>query len=288
MIVVALDGGVGNQLFQYAAARALALRLGVPVGLDRRWYEGRSDRHYALDRFAIVSEPVDPRLLPFRDGKILGRLLGGLGGRLSTYRETGLVFDPAVNGLLDGTYLRGVFQSERYFADQEAALRHDLAFADPPDADNRTMLAEIGGSLSVSLHVRRGDYVSSPKIASVHGAVGLDYYARAAALIAERAGADPLVFVFSDDPAWAGENLRLGFPMRIVDHNGERATEDLRLMAACRHHILANSSFSWWGAWLNPSADKIVVAPRPWFRDPALDDSTIVPDSWIRLAAGGG
>ena len=286
VIVVGLDGGIGNQLFQYAAARALALRLGVAVGLDTRWYAGRTDRYYALDRFAISPAAVDPGTLPFRDGKRLGRLLSGFGGRLSVYRETGLAFDPAVLGLPDGTYLRGVFQSELYFADQEPALRRDLAIVDPPDADNRAVLAEIGASHAVSLHVRRGDYVSNPKIASVHGTVSEDYYRRAAALIAERSGADPRLFVFSDDPAWAQANLDLGFPMRVVDHNGaDRASEDLRLMAACRHHVLANSSFSWWGAWLNPSADKIVVAPRPWFRDSALDDSTIVPERWIRLEA---
>lgn len=288
MIVVALNGGVGNQLFQYAAARALALRLGVPLGLDRRWYEGHKHRSYALDRFAVSAAPVDPGLLPFRDGKILGRLLSGLGGRLRVFRERGLAFDPAVLALPDGTYLRGVFQSEAYFADQEAALRSDLAFADPPDAANRATLAAIAAGLAVSLHVRRGDYAADPKIASVHGSVGLDYYRRAVELVAARAGGDPLVFAFSDEPAWAAENLRLGFPMRIVDHNaGGAATEDLRLMAACRHHVLANSSFSWWGAWLNPSPDKIVVAPTPWFRDAALDASTIVPERWLRLPAGG-
>ncbi len=285
MIVAALTGGVGNQLFQYAAARALALRRGVPVGLDTRWYGGRKGRDYALGGFAIRTEPVDPRLLPFRDGKILGRLLAGVGGRLRVYRETGLAFDPAVIDLPDGTYLRGVFQSERYFADREAEIRGDLAVAGPPDAKNRAVLAEIGDGLSVSLHVRRGDYVANPKIASVHGSVALDYYARAAALIAGRTGGDLRVFVFSDDPAWAVANLKLGVPVRIVDHNGDRATEDLRLMAACRHHIIANSSFSWWGAWLNPSPDKLVVAPEPWFRDPGLDAGTIVPERWIRLPA---
>ena len=224
--------------------------------------------------------------LPFRDGSVLGRLLSGRGGRFRIYREKGLAFDPRVLSLPDGTYLRGVFQSERYFADQEGTLRRDLAFADPPDTQNDAMLAEIGENLSVSLHVRRGDYASDPKIASVHGTLTLDYYRRAAALVAAHVGSDPLFLVFSDDPAWVAENLRLGFPTRIVDHNaGGPATEDMRLMAACRHHILANSSFSWWGAWLNRSAEKIVVAPRPWFRDATLDDNTIVPERWIRLPA---
>ncbi len=286
MIVVALGGGVGNQLFQYAAGRALAARLGVPLAVDRRRFEARDWPIYALDSFAIDVVPADPASLPFREGRVLGRLLSRLGGRYRTYRESGLAFDPAVPALPDGTYLRGNFQCERYFADHDAVIRRDLAFAHPPDADNRAMLETIGRSLAVSLHVRRGDYVSDPRANRVHGTMEPDFYRRAAELVAERVGGDPTFFVFSDDPAWAAENLRLGFPMQVVAHNGrERATEDLRLMAACRHHILANSSFSWWGAWLNPSPDKIVVAPQPWFRDPAMDESTIVPERWLRLGA---
>ena len=287
MIVVALTGGLGNQLFQYAAGRALALRRGVSVGLDRRWYEGgRGDRHYALDNFAISVSEVDLRSLPFRDDKILGRLLAGRGGRFGLFHERGLTFDPSVLDLPDGTYLSGVFQSESYFADQEAALRRDLSFAAAPDDANRAILSEIDRTQSVSLHIRRGDYVSNPKIAAVHGTLTQDYYARAAGLVAKQAGGDPVFFVFSDDPPWAADHLHLGFPLRILDHNlGARSAEDLRLMAACRHHILANSSFSWWGAWLNPRADKIVVAPKPWFRDASLDDSAIVPDRWVRLPA---
>ena len=287
MIVTALFGGIGNQLFQYATARALALRLGVPVGLDRRWFNGSKEREYALDRFTIADAPVDPRMVPARVGKLPSRLLSHyLRGSLRIYREKGLAFHPRVLRQRDGTYLHGYFQCECYFADQEAALRRDLAFAEPPSIDSRPVLAEISGSLAVSLHVRRGDYVSNPKLSSLFGIVTPDYYARAAELIAQRAGGEPHFFVFSNDPAWTAENLRLGFPTRIVDHNGgSRATEDLRLMAACRHHILANSSFSWWGAWLNPSAEKIVVAPQPWFRDPSLDSSTIVPERWVRLPA---
>jgi hypothetical protein len=287
MIVVALTGGLGNQLFQYATARALALRRGASLGLDRRWYEGgRGDRHYALDSFAISASPFDRGSLPFRDDKILGRLLAGRGGRFRIFHERGLTFDPSVLDLADGTYLSGVFQSEGYFADQETLLRRDLSFVTATDDANRAILAEISHRLSVSLHIRRGDYASNPRIAAVHGTLRQDYYARAADLVAERAGGDPAFFVFSDDPPWVADHLHIGFPLRILDHNpGTRAADDLRLMAACSHHILANSSFSWWGAWLNPRADKIVVAPKPWFRDPSLDDSTIVPDRWLRVQA---
>ena len=121
---------------------------------------------------------------------------------MRVHREAGLAFDPRpLTELPDGTYLRGVFQSERYFADQEETIRRDLAFVDPPDAANRAVLEEIGESLAISLHVRRGDYVADPKIASVHGTVALDYYVRAAALIAARTGGEPRILVFSDDPA---------------------------------------------------------------------------------------
>jgi len=285
MIVVELVGGLGNQLFQYAAGRALAARLGVPLALDRRWFAGGASRGYALDCFAITAGDADPALLPMREGKILGRLLSRLGGKLAIHREAGLAFDPAVTRLPDNSYLRGNFPSERYFADQEVLIRREFTFAGEPDAPNAALLDEIAKTNAVSLHIRRGDYVANPKIAKVHGTVDLGFYTRAMAWIAERVS-DPTVFVFSDDPAWARTNLALTHPTRIVDLNGpEQPAADMRLMAACRHHILANSTFSWWGAWLNPSPQKIVVAPEPWFRDPALDSRDIVPKRWVKLPA---
>jgi hypothetical protein len=289
VIAVALGGGIGNQLFQYSAARALAARLGVPLGIDGRRFEGRGWPVYALDRFSIDTAPIDPGALPFREGRVLGRLLSRFGGRFAVYREAGLTFDPAVPFLPDGTYLRGVFASERYFVDQEAVIRRDLAFVNPPDTDNRAVLARISETTAVSVHVRRGDYVTNRRANQVHGTVETDFYRRAADYVAKRSDNDITCFVFSDDPGWAAENLKLGYPMQVVSGNSpEQGVEDLRLMASCRHHILANSTFSWWGAWLNPSADKITVAPTPWFRDPSVDDSTIVPECWISLPASFG
>jgi hypothetical protein len=140
--------------------------------------------------------------------------------------------------------------------------------------------AEISAANAVSLHIRRGDYVSNAKFNAAHGTCDLDYYARAAAFVAERVG-DPVIYAFSDDPAWVAENLKLPFEMRFVDHNdGSTAHEDLRLMATCKHHIIANSSFSWWGAWLNPLKDKVVAAPTQWFADPAKSNPDILPQSW--------
>ena len=285
VIAVAVGGGIGNQLFQYAAARALALRLGVPLTVDSRHFRGRTWPRYALDGFPIENAPIEESLLPpvRRDAWRRFRALFA-GSRFTVFDETQFRFDESVLALSDWTYLRGYFQSEKYFADCIRELRRDLAFSPPRDVENRDVLSEIAATLAVSLHVRRGDYVTNPRANRVHGTIDAEFYRDAAALIAARCGATPTFFIFSDDPDWVSANLDIGFPVRVVRHNGvERAADDLRLMAACRHHILANSSFSWWGAWLNPSPEKIVVAPRRWFRDPAKDDSDLVPETWIRL-----
>jgi Glycosyl transferase family 11 len=287
VIAVALGGGVGNQLFQYATARALALRLAVPLMVDDRQYRRRSWPVYALEAFAIAAAPPDEKLLPRYDHGFwpgLAVRFLGRGGRFRIFSEAGFAFDETVLSLHDWTYLRGNFQSPLYFVDQETTLRRDLAFVAPMDAANHAVADEIAGTMAVSLHIRRGDYVTNPRANRVHGTVDLDFYARAAELIASRCDSTPTFFVFSDDPAWVAENLKLRFAVRPVVHNHpERGTEDLRLMALCAHHIVANSSFSWWGAWLNPASDKIVVAPRGWFRDPTKDVGALMPPEWIRL-----
>lgn len=280
MIVVRLVGGLGNQLFQYAAGRALALRLGVGLGLDTRFYAGKRRGQYALDAFAVRTDPLDGIALPPSD-----RALGGIIRRFektpfSVFREGNATFDPTVPALPDWTYLEGYFQSDRYFADHADTIRRDLAVLPPPTPPNADMAERIAGSCAVSVHVRRGDYVTNRKVAARLGALDPTYYRHAADYIAERL--DPVFFLFSDDPDWAEANLRFDNPVVVV-RQPDPAYEDLRLMAACRHHIIANSSFSWWGAWLNSLSDKIIVAPRMWFRDPAIDTSTIVPSGWVTL-----
>jgi hypothetical protein len=265
----------------------LALRLAVPLMVDNRQYRRRNWPVYALDAFAIAAAPPDQKLLPRYDHGfwpgLVGRLLGP-GGHFRVFSEEGFAFDETVLSIPDWTYLEGNFQSPLYFVDQETTLRRDLAFTAPMDAANSAVADKIAGTMAVSLHIRRGDYVTNPRANRVHGTVDLDFYVRAAELIASRCDGTPTFFLFSDDPAWVAANLKLRFPVRPVAHNSpEKGTEDLRLMALCRHHIIANSSFSWWGAWLNPTPGKIVVAPRAWFRDPVKDNSALIPQEWIRL-----
>ena len=192
-------------------------------------------------------------------------------------------FDPEVASLPDGVCLEGYWQSERYFAQVADRVRHDLTLEKPPAGRDAELLAEIAAGNAVSLHVRRGDYVTDPAASATHGVCPLDYYRRAIAFIAERV-ADPVFFLFSDDPEWTRANLDLGGAATLVDHNGpDRGHEDLRLMSHCDHHIIANSSFSWWGAWLDPRPQKMVVAPRQWFRDASKDTSDLIPESWVQL-----
>jgi hypothetical protein len=287
MIVTKLVGGLGNQMFQYAVGRALALRRGAELRIDRRSFAEYKLHAYGLDCFRAEVQDAPPEALPALGGegfvrRSIRRL--GLGTRLRTYHEPDFAFHPEVLALPDDTYLEGYWQSERYFADVADAIRADFQVARPPSAENAQWLQMVASTPSVSLHVRRGDYVSNATSSLVHGACSIDYYGRAIAWYRERLG-EPVFFVFSDDPAWVREHLPFGASRHHFVANNDASTnyEDLRLMAACRHHIIANSTFSWWGAWLNPSPDKQVVAPLRWFRTDAIPEQDVVPAVWVRL-----
>ena len=159
------------------------------------------------------------------------------------------------------TYSSGYWQSERYFKDIEGVLRRDLTITLPPSAESKEVAERIQNSESVGIHVRSYKEISRENAGIF---LGRGYYHRAVGSIAERV-TDPHFFCFSDDPAWVKENLRISYPMVIVDCNNGKgydgAVEDLWLMSRCSHHIIANSTFGWWGAWLNPSEGKIVVMP---------------------------
>jgi hypothetical protein len=199
------------------------------------------------------------------------------------YREPHFEFDPAVPELQAPCYLDGYWQSERYFSDIAGVLRRDFTARAPLNRQNEALAAGIDVVNAVSLHVRRGDYVDDPTTNRFHGICSPDYYERALAFIIARAGM-PELFVFSDDQQWARANLRFSVPMTFIDANPpDRGHLDMYLMARCRHNIIANSSFSWWGAWLNPSSEKIIVAPQRWFSNSGHDTRDLIPPSWARL-----
>jgi Glycosyl transferase family 11. len=180
-------------------------------------------------------------------------------------------------------YLVGNWQSEKYFADYADTIREDLTLRMPPAGRNAAAAERISAIQSVAVHVRRGDYVSRPVTNRFHGTCGLDYYERAVAFL-EDAYPDLRYYVFTDDPEWVRARMCLSVPFLVCDRNRpSEAHLDLYLMSLCRFHVIANSTFSWWGAWLSTRPDKQVVAPHRWFAgaDPArypTDD--LIPSSW--------
>lgn len=280
-IYTRLFGGAGNQLFQYAAGRTLADTLGCDLILDSRYVAGSKDRGDCFAHFSDARFTRSATLPPTKSDGVLRYGLWRLFGRTPRfYRESGLGFDTRLMRQPADTYLHGYWQSERYFAPIAEQLRKDLNFTTPLNSANIDMAAQIASARTpVSLHVRRGDYLAG----DTYAACPPDYYRAAAAHLSAQLG--PLTcFVFSNDPAWARDNLNLGHDTIVVDINDESTGHfDLHLQSLCAHHVIANSTFSWWAAWLNGAADKQVVAPKHWFAKPGLDNPDLCPPSWIRL-----
>lgn len=291
-VVTRLAGGLGNQMFEYAAGRCAADSLGVPLYLDTSLLEYRAPgmahtaRDFALDAFQIRAQPVPPLLLAAlqsREHSIAFRLLKKIWPAVCPVRflednhwMPGRPWPASGRPL----YMRGYWQDEKYFQ----AIRSQLCHADftPAQAVPPAVAAlrdAIKKQPCISVHVRRGDYVTNPRAAAFHGTCGPEYYARAASILSQRTGVAHF-FLFSDDMEWAAKHLELPGPTTCVQP-GEKteAHWELWLMQQCDHHIIANSSFSWWGAWLNDAPGREVVAPLHWF---ANQRSHIAPAKWIR------
>lgn len=291
MIITRLNGGLGNQLFQFAAARALSIHHQQPLLIDNRAFQVDGFRKFCLPLFmAEILVPSDTiegqQILPPPRNHWIAFLKWRLtnGRTLQYIREKSLQFNPEILKAGPHCYLHGYWQSEQYFQHVAQQIRSDLTIRVKPAGENPEWLKRIASCVSVSVHVRRGDYVLDPKASRVHGTCSVEYYRRAAVELADRNSESPTFFVFSDDPHWAKENLHLPFTTYYLNHNDDcHHYEDLRLMTACRHHIIANSSFSWWGAWLGCNPDRIVIAPGIWFKDPSRSDQSLIPAKWIRL-----
>lgn len=290
-VITRLMGGLGNQMFQYAAGHALATRLGVPLLLDRSFLDQRgpqvtwTQRAFELNAFQLdpvfaKADLVD-RILRRSNSRLL-RLLPSPGlSQWRHFREKDKTFDPAFEKVSSPVLIDGFWQSERYFQHIGDALRTELFVPrSAPSEQNAMHAARISTGTSASLHVRLGDYVSNPEAARYHGVCSWDYYREAATWLVEQRGVDHF-HIFTDTPEIVRNTLQLPFPHTVIAHNtGAAAAWDLWLMRQARHHIVANSSFSWWGAWLDPRPDKVVIAPRIWLAgDPRPND--IIPPTWI-------
>lgn len=294
MIVTKLQGGHSNQLFQYATGRSLAMRLGVDLFMDRQWFgaiaEGDTRRVYELDGYTFEQKFIGPESFTLAEAadrlSQLRRVLRRTPRKplLEHHRQQGNGFDEAVLRLPDDSYLEGWWQDERYFTEIRQTLLEEIELKDPMTAIDAERLRQIRAGVSVSVHVRRGDYVSNAATRAFHGVLGGSYYEAALECIVQLTGERALeLFVFSNDIAWCKQELELGYPTTFID-SGNSGAEDMRLMKHCRHHVVANSSFSWWGAWLSDHPGKVVVAPKNWFNDATANAETeIVPAGWVRI-----
>ena len=292
MILVKLRSGLSNQMFQYAAARRLAAVHSTSVRIDTGWYDdippGATPRTYELHKLQITGTRASRWETIGTDGvrntpkhELPVAFYRKVRPRYRFMAERHFHFDPDVLDLPDNVCLFGYWISESYFADAAHIIRHEFRFRSPPTPENEKWVARLIETDSVAIHVRRGDYASDPTVAANHGLCGVEYYRRAVDLMRSRVS-DPRFFVFSDDLDWARDNLRLGDDAEFVSHNrGAASHEDLRLMGLARHNIIANSSFSWWGAWLNRNESKVVLAPERWMNDPSFDTRDVLPPGWI-------
>ncbi len=291
MIITRIIGGLGNQMFQYAVGRALSISRRLPLYLDISSYR-HYRRHQGFElqcvfncNASLASTKDVYSVLGWRAMPIIKNLISRIDFSIlhtdSFVVEPHLHYWPGICNVPDRVYLQGYWQSEKYFSDTASVIRSDFTFKQPMSAVNAAWAKKISSCISVSLHIRRGDYASHARTYVTHGLCSLDYYHAAVGYVAERTR-EPEFFVFSDDISWARDNLKLNYRCHYLDHNqGKESYNDMRLMSLCRHHIIANSTFSWWGAWLNPCEEKIVVAPARWFASGARID--LIPEGWVQI-----
>jgi len=265
MIVTKLQGGLGNQMFQYAIGKQIAIRNNTELVLDTTHFNYDRKRTYELHKFNITDKVAQ---LNFSHN-------------CNVITENSQCFNEQILNVKDNCYLSGFWQSEKYFKGIREILLN--AFSLKGYSNRFHDYAYAIDSNTVSIHVRRGDYVSEPHTNSFHGVCPIEYYQEALRSLSHINVSK--ILIFSDDIQWVKDNLNLSTYSEQIGVEQLSNEEDMMLMSKCSHNIIANSSFSWWGAWLNNNPEKIVIAPKNWF-GPAgshLNANDIYCEKWIRL-----
>lgn len=289
MIIVRLLGGQGNQMFQYAMGRAIAYQRKDLLKLDISEFAQNKLRKYALSHFKIQEHIATP----FEMNEILEQSRSHIPRSLQTfvnriipyykrplYREQNFHYDPYVWNAPPNVIFSGYWQTERYFKQIENIIRQDFQLKDIPDELNHEMANLMQVSDSISLHVRRGDYVTNPVTHEFHGLCSPKHYQKAIQIVQDKID-NPVFFVFSDDMEWVKQNMNIPCKCYYITNNtAKKDYLDMWLMSQCKHHIIANSSFSWWGAWLGGLDDSLTIAPKKWFQDPHIETRDLLPEPW--------
>lgn len=294
MIIIQLQGGLGNQMFQYAFARILAKRNSVTLKFDKSFFDTFSNeqeytpRNFELGIFENESMQASSKeIIKLTRLSFINKIKKKLGFyyKSNIYLEPSLDFHPEALLIKVPVYIKGYFQSYKYFENHEDLVRETFSFPiESLDDRNKTLLSKLQSETTISVHIRRGDYVTNTKTQQFHGNCSLEYYSNAIALLASKTEEFTLVF-FSDDGPWVKEQFEaLPYSKLFIDNNTDQNSWiDLFLMSSCSHNIIANSSFSWWAAYLNKQPDKIVIAPKKWYADSERNTNDLIPPQWIRL-----
>lgn len=291
MVNIVLSGGLGNQMFQYAAAKALAKRLKTDLTLDDHTFGRKTEattRCFELHVFNI-DYPVKPTL----KGRFLVKIHPFVQTHRAFFRKFGfftdtyaILYQPDFEELKGNITMFGYFQNEQYFSNIASDLRNDFTFRKPLTDKNLALAEKIKSGNAISVHIRRGDYLTNRNAVSNFVTCDISYYIEVIEYISSHTD-NPEFYVFSDDPDWVKNNINfVNHPATFVDWNkGDDSYIDMQLMSLCKHNIIANSSFSWWGAWLNPNPGKMVIAPDKWFQEEKKNDllDNFYPKGWIKI-----
>lgn len=283
MTIIKLKGGLGNQLFQYAFGRFLSIKRNEEIKLDASSLSGPKDtpRAYSLDIFNVsVQIASDLEVKKYRyPYKIISKLNRVFNHRILKKYNIGYSAKLLNN---KNVYLEGYFQSYKYLDPIRDVLLREITLKEAIDNKYKEILENIDKSNSVSIHIRRGDYINDEQTKQAHNVCGLEYYKKAISIINDRVE-NPIFFVFSDDINWVKENLQIDNKTYYISNGIIKDFEELILMSKCYNNIISNSSFSFWGAWLNQNTNKIVIAPGKWHNKLDNEYKDLLPESWIKI-----
>ncbi|MBP9152448.1 MAG: alpha-1,2-fucosyltransferase [Flavobacteriales bacterium] len=293
MIITRIFQGLGNQLFQYAFGRAMAMRNDTVLKIDKRFFLAPEvtmngvtyARKFELDRYNLeLTEASDFEIAVFK-GQEIPKLINRIQWKLSpklrpkVIKEDLSKFSPELNSLKGNLYLDGYFTSEEFFKDYASTIRKEVTLKSEMNLVNREWAAKIANCNSVCISLRRTDFLANP----THNVCSTDYYLNGLNKVQELLGRDIEVFIWSDDNKWTVENFKPPYPCHYMSHNFPDFHEDLRLMTHCKHHVIPNSTFSWWAAWLGEHEGQIVVAPKRWLNSTDVEYNHVVPDRWHKI-----
>lgn len=290
MIITRLQGGLGNQMFQYALGRQLSKKLEVELLLDTTLYSNsgidKYPREYGLKHFNIIEKIADTKDIArcrYPHGVIIGKILDKIS--YTFFRKNNIKFNPVILSSKDNSYLDGFWQSYKYFDNIRDTLLNDFSLKRPLSDNAEKIFQDIKNSHnSVSLHVRRGDYVENKKNINIYGDhCNQEYYNKAISYITDKVGANIHVFVFSDDIDWVKDNINIPYDKTYIAEHSAPDFERMILMSKCDYHIIANSTFGWWGAWLDNKESSIVISPSIWTPGIDLPIDDIIPPKWIKI-----